>query len=324
VSIAVVIVTYNSTSTIGDCLAALDAQIRSPERIVIIDNASPAGFPSDVLKNRPSIEFVRNNQNVGFASANNQALSMLSGDVEFVALLNPDAFPEPTWLAELESAARRFPDVDAFASRMMIASSGNLVDGTGDEYHVSGLAWRSNHGMRLQPKHLVAREVFAVCAGAALYRIDALRRVGGLDDELFCYLEDIDLAFRLRRTGGRCRYVPSAVVWHVGGESTKDNAGFRLYYGHRNMIRVYLKNMPIGLLLATLPLHVAVNIAAIIRSMWRGDARVVLRAKIDALRALPRILAQRRDLLRTATAGSTTIWRHLTIAPWRSVRPRRD
>lgn len=325
VGIAVVIVTYNnSAETLAGCLNALAKQTLAPLRTLIIENASPGGFPEQLLNNRGNIEFISNAENVGFAAANNQAFDILRDDprIEFVALLNPDAFPEPEWLAQLEDAARKHPDADAFASLMMVAGTQNVVDGMGDVYHVSGLAWREGHGLPLPQSGREGRDVFGVCAGAGFYRLNALQRLGGFDAHLFCYLEDVDLAFRMQRLGMKCRYVPSAIVWHVGGESTRDNLPFRLYYGHRNMILVYAKNMPSGLLLLTLPVHVTVNLLAILRSALRGDIGVVLRAQRDAIRALNRVIPQRRAIQRTATCGSRHLWRKLSWAPWRNISTR--
>jgi GT2 family glycosyltransferase len=217
-------------------------------------------------------------------------------------------------------AATTHPDIASFACRMMLEGAHNVLDGAGDVYHVSGLAWRADHGRPLAERHLVERDVFGACGGAALYRLDGLRGIGGFDEDLFCYLEDVDVAFRLQRAGRRCLYVPSAVVCHVGGASTPNNPEFRLYHGHRNMIRVYLKNMPTMLLIATLPLHIAVNLMALVRSIWRGDVRIVARAKLDALHALPRVLAQRRSTRMTDVADTRTVWRSMSKAFVRNVR----
>jgi len=318
-NIAVVIVTYNSADTLRACLDALARQTMKPARTLIVDNASPMGFPSDAVKGR-DVELIFNDRNVGFAAANNQALARLYADptVDCVALLNPDAFPEPDWLAQLAAAALRHQDADAFASRLMAAGT-DLLDGAGDQYHVSGLAWRAGHGLNVSPKYLVERDVFAACAAAAMYRVKSLRRVDGFDAALFCYFEDVDLSVRLRRLGGRCVYVPSAVVWHVGAASTKSDPNFRLYYGHRNMVRVFLKDMPTPLLLLALPAHLIVNVIGIARGAWRGQAALVVRAKLDALKSLPEIVRQRRAIQRQATVGAWGMLKHMRMLPWRDL-----
>src|SRR4030095_13624484 len=94
-----------------------------------------------------------------------------------LALLNPDAVAEPGWLEALVEAAERAPGVAAFASRMLLASTPQYLDGAGDSYHVSGRAWRNGHRAASSTWPSADREVFAPCAAAALYRRDAFEEV---------------------------------------------------------------------------------------------------------------------------------------------------
>ena len=109
-------------------------------------------------------------------------------------------------------AARHNPEYSFFASKLISADNPRVLDGAGDNYHVSGLVWRRGHGNTAQGEMNAPREVFAPCAAAALYRRSALIDVGGFDEDFFCYVEDVDLGFRLRLAGHRCLYVPQAVV----------------------------------------------------------------------------------------------------------------
>ena len=95
-SVAVVIVTYHSADTLPACLDALAKQTLRPSKTLVIDNASPMGFPSEALKGR-DVETIRNSRNIGFAAANNQALSIIGGDdhIDLVALLNRMPFRSP-------------------------------------------------------------------------------------------------------------------------------------------------------------------------------------------------------------------------------------
>ena len=76
-----------------------------------------------------------------------------------------------------------------------------MLDGTGDVYHVSGLAWRRDHGTKNALVDHEANQIFSPCGAAAFYRRDALKAVGGFDSRFFCYMEDVDLGFRLRLLG---------------------------------------------------------------------------------------------------------------------------
>jgi GT2 family glycosyltransferase len=78
-----------------------------------------------------------------------------------------------------------------------------------------------------------------------LYRRSALIELGGFDEDYFCYVEDVDLGFRLRLAGHQCLYIPSSIVHHVGSGSTGGkNSDFAVYHGHRNLVWTYVKDMP--------------------------------------------------------------------------------
>ena len=305
--IAVVIVNWNGGDWLRRCLESVASQERRPDRVVVVDNASQDGSLEAALRLFPRVESIRLGTNVGFAAANNVALRAC-GDCDFVALLNPDAFATPSWLARLAGAAERHPDHAMFASQIRMADDPGRLDGAGDVYHVSGLAWRAGHGTR-GPLSDAPREVFSPCAAAALYRRDALLDIGGFDERYFCYLEDVDVGFRLRLRGHRCLYVPDAVVHHVGSGSTGKGSDFSVYHGHRNLVWTFLKDMPASLLALSLPQHLLLNLLSVAWFALHGRGRVILRAKWHALRGLPAVLAERRGVQRQRRAPARELRR---------------
>ncbi|MEO8418648.1 MAG: glycosyltransferase family 2 protein, partial [Methylophilaceae bacterium] len=206
----------------------------------------------------------------------------------------------------LLSAVRDYPGFDVFGSKLVVAADPALLDGVGDVYHVSGLAWRMGHGASVSFFSEQAREVFSPCAAAALYRRNALVEAGGFDEDFFCYSEDVDLGFRLRLAGHRCLYVPTSVAHHVGSGTTGgQHSDFAVYHGHRNLVWTYVKNMPGVLFWMFLPLHLAMNLVVMVAFMLRGQGRTILRAKWDAIKGLPKMWHKRRliQLNRVATVS---------------------
>lgn len=300
-SIAVIVVSANSCAEIERCLEALQHQTLRPRRVLVVDNASTDGSPEAIASRFPAVELLRLEQNVGFAAANNVGVRS-AGDCEFVAFLNPDAFAEPLWLEALARAADANPDYSLFASRMIKAREPEVLDGTGDVYHVSGMAWRRDEGEPVAEDRRPQEEIFSPCAAAALYRRDVFLDAGGFDESFFCYYEDIDLAFRLRLRGARSLYVPESVVRHVGFASAGKVSDFTIYHSHRNSVWTYAKNMPAPLVWLYLPQHLLANILNIATAALHGHGRAGFAAKRDALRGLPRVLDQRRILQRERTA----------------------
>lgn len=308
-SVTVVIVNWNGGALLLQCLRHLIRQSVAPKRILLMDNGSTDGS-AERAQRIPGVTVRRLGANLGFAAANNRALAEC--DTEYVALLNPDAMPSSDWLACLLSAARSHPDVAAFGSRQVAYGMSSILDGVGDVYHFSGLVWRRGHGRVERPADRRPREIFSPCAGAALYRREAVSRVGGFDEDYFCYVEDVDLGFRLRLAGLASKYVPEALVYHVGAASSGgQHSDFTVYHGHRNLVWTFVKNMPGALFWALLPVHVALNLFSVAWFALQGQGWVVLRAKWDAFKGLPRMWRKRRLVQAGRRATLADIWRVL-------------
>jgi GT2 family glycosyltransferase len=299
--VAVVVVNLDGGAEIERALEELRRGTTKPDRVIVVDNGSTDGSPERIAERFPEVELVPLGANAGFAAANNHAVRRAE-DCELVALLNPDAFAEPRWLAALLAAAAAHPEADAFASRLLLAGEDGVLDGTGDVLHVSGFAWRRDHGRPLaQATADGPGEVFSPCGAAALYRREAFLAAGGFDETWFCYLEDVDLGFRMRLRGGRCRYVPDSVVRHVGSATSGRTSDFQIYHAQRNLVWTYAKDMPGVLAVLYLPQHLLVNLLMVAFYAASGRPGVVLRAKRDALRGLPGVLRGRRAVQRART-----------------------
>ena len=261
--VAVVIVNYNAGPFLSRCLDSLERQTVHGFRTIVVDNASTDGSADGIEHRSNGIELIRAGRNLGFAAGNNLGVTR-AGNAKWIALLNPDAFAAPNWLERLLAAATANPGFDFFGCCMRLADTPNLLDGTADVYHVSGASWRRDHCVPLARGADTAEEIFGPCAAAAMYARSALEEVGGFDERYFCYHEDVDLAFRLRLRGHRCLYVPEAVVDHVSSGITGRRSDFATYYGHRNLVWTYVKDMPGRLFWLYLPLHLLMNLVAIL------------------------------------------------------------
>jgi GT2 family glycosyltransferase len=306
--VGLIIVTHNAAALVERCLRAVALQSRRPDRILVIDNASHDGTGTRVAEVAAAlalaVEIIEQRENVGFARANNQAVEALA-DCEWLALLNPDAYPEPAWLQSLLAAAARHPAAAALSSRLMRDGVAEVLDGAGDEYHVSGLVWRRGHGLPLSrvAGALVERRVMAACAAAAIYRREDWIDTGGFDPRFFCYVEDVDLGFRLCLRGHECWYVPDAVAHHVGSATTGAGSAFAVYHGHRNVVWTFVKNMPGPLLARHLLEHLVVSVVGLAWFASRGRGRAYLAAKRDALRGFTWAWRARREVQRTRTVS---------------------
>jgi GT2 family glycosyltransferase len=305
--VTVVIVGWNAAALLPECLGRLRAQTVAPARVLVIDNGSSDDSQA-VVERYPEVEWIGLGRNLGFAAANNIALERTT--TPWVALLNPDAFVAPDWLESLLRAARRNPEHAAFGSTQRVYGHPEVMDGLGDVMHCTGLVWRRGHGVRMTVE--ADTEVFSTCAAAALYRTDAVREVGGFDVDFFCYLEDVDLGFRLRLRGYRAMQVVDAVVEHVGSATTGGRrSDFSVYHGQRNMVWNFAKNMPAALLAACFLPHLMVNLVLIVRFSLAGQSGTVWRAKRDALAGLPGIWRKRAAIQASRRLSTRGVWQVL-------------
>lgn len=312
--VSIILVVWNSKAYLHKCLSLLARQTVKNVEVIIVDNGSSDNSVTGLEAPWPDLDLTveRLDSNLGFAIANNIGVRLARG--KWIALLNADAFPEADWLEKLLLATEQNPQYSMFSSRQIQYNSPDRLDGAGDAYHISGLAWRNYYNYPSGDYGLGQKEVFSPCAAAALYSREEFLKAGGFDEDYFSYFEDVDLGFRLRLGGAKCLYVPEAVVRHVGSASTGKRSDFSVYYGYRNMIWTFVKDMPSFYFWIFLPLHVITLLFFFVYLTARGQRSAISRAILDALRGMPQALSKRkliqrgikikpRDLLKVMSTG---------------------
>ena len=319
-TITVIIVSYQSGPTLERCLAALRAQTYTDFETLVVDNASSDGAPQAAAAADPVLQLIEPGSNLGFAAGNNLAAARARG--RWLALLNPDAYPQSDWLAQLIAAAERRPDVRCFTSLQRDAADPARLDGAGDVMTLAGFPYRGGYQNPL-PAHVPEGETFSACGAAMLVDRTLFLRLGGFDERFFCYCEDVDLGYRLRLIREPTLLAPQAVVDHVGSASTGVRSAFSLFHGSRNRVWVYVKNTPTALLW-TAPIHVLATLVLLVRHAARGEAAPAWRGVVAALSDLGPALSARRRLQAERTAKTAEIvgamtWNPLDLLGMRSV-----
>jgi N-acetylglucosaminyl-diphospho-decaprenol L-rhamnosyltransferase len=311
--VSVVVLAYQSGPLLARCLAALRAQTFQDFEVVLADNASTDGAPQAAAAADPEIRLVDNGANLGFAAGVNRGVAAARG--RWIALINPDAFAEPDWLGRLMAAAAAHPQVRCFASRQLMAEDPSRLDGLGDVMSAAGFPFRGGYGGP-DPGPAAVGEVFSACGGAMLIARDLFLAMGGFDERLFCYCEDVDLGYRLRLIGEPTLLVPDAVVRHVGSASTGGRrSDFAVFHGTRNRFWVYVKDTPAVLFWLTLPLHILATLVLFARHATRGEVVTPIRGLAAGIRHIDVALDARREAQATRTASNWEIARAMTWNP---------
>lgn len=206
---AIYIPNFNGAARLGPVLRALGEQTQ-PADVVLVDNGSSDDSVALARRQLPEVKVVELGENLGFGPAINRAVAEQPGDP--VVLLNNDAVPEPRFVEALLDELGE--GVDSVAGVLVQERAPELIDSAGVVADATLMGFDYLHG---EPVSVVetAAAPLGPTGGAALYRLGAFERVGGFDERIFLYYEDLDLALRLGATGGRCHLAPEARAVHA-------------------------------------------------------------------------------------------------------------
>lgn len=221
--VSVTIVTYNSGRFIKRCLESVLAQHYLNKEIIVVDNASSDGTVDILEQFEDRCRIIYNDENIGFAAAQNQAIRASKGD--WVLTLNPDVLLLPDFIQALADAGEFDPKIGTVCGKLLAISASfdlpekPLVDSTGI-YFTPTLRHLDRGSQEVDNGHYLGHEyVFGATAAAALYRRRMINDISMgnefFDPDFFVYREDADVAWRAQLLGWKCIYTPHARGYHV-------------------------------------------------------------------------------------------------------------
>ena len=240
-NVSIVIPNYNGKHFLENCLKAVFAQTIENMEVIVVDNGSTDGS-QEYLDTYPGVRVLKMDKNYGFCGAVNAGIK--ESDSEYVILLNNDTEVEPDFAKELLTAIKADDRIFSCSSKMVQYHDRARMDDAGDYYCALGWAFGRGKGGPVE-NYDTPVNIFASCAGAAIYRKKMLESLGYFDENHFAYLEDIDIGYRARIHGYKNVYAPKAVVYHVGsGFSGSAHNAFKVKLSSRNSVYLAYKNMP--------------------------------------------------------------------------------
>lgn len=292
-SVAVAIPCWNGRRWLDACLESVLGQTRPPDEVIVVDNGSTDGSPEHVRERFPAVRVLELGRNTGFAGAANAGLR--AAEAEAVALVNTDVRLEPDWLERACAALEAAPGAASVATKMLDLGDPSLVYDAGDVLRRDGACEQRGRFERDDGRFDAPGEVFGACAGAALYRRAPVLELGGFEERFFLYLEDADLALRLRLAGWSCVYEP-AVAHHAGEGSGGPPERPVHAWAERNTLLLVARAFP----WRWLPLVAGRQAGWAWHALRGGRLRSHLRGALSALPLLPAMWRERRALRRSA------------------------
>lgn len=289
-SVLAIVVTWNSSDVIEECLTSLYAS-QSRVDVVVVDNASTDDTVSKITKRYPQTLLIQSGANRGYAAGNNLGIRLgLEKGTEFLFVVNPDARVRRDCVPKLLDALLAEPSAAAVSPMIYYASDETIWYAGCVVNWSAGLTLHVGQGEedRGQYPARVRTDIMSGCA--MLLRSTAIERAGLMEESYFLYYEELDLSYRLQQLGYSILMEPSAKCWHKVSSSTGGYASpFVQYYLARNRLKLWSK---FGFLSSRFLLSSSVNCAGQVLATFRraglkaaaANASAVLRAYIDFAR----------------------------------------
>jgi GT2 family glycosyltransferase len=304
VLVSVILVNYEGRGILGKALDGVARQTGVPGEVevLVVDNASTDGS-WDEAEGRPGVRLLRNQRNVGFGSACNQAAAAAQG--RYLALLNYDSEPEERWLAELVAAAEARPEAGAVMGIVLKGERRDEVNTAGNLLHYLGFSWSPTDGaVPSGPPY----EVTLGSGASLLVHRDRFHEVGGFWEEMFLYVEDADLSWRLRLHGYPILAAPAARSWHRYEFGRNPSKMLDL---EKNRLLMLAANYEGRTLLVLAPALVATEAGLLAVAALQGWLPQKLRSWAAVAGAVPELRRQRRRVQRSRRVPDTAIYPHL-------------
>ncbi len=240
--LSVIILNYEVRYFLELCLRSVTKAIDGLEaEIIVIDNNSRDESCNMVAKEFPQVQLIRNQENTGFAKGNNKAVKQAKG--EYICFLNPDMVIAEDTFTKLINHVLHLPDLGAAGIRL-IDGSGNFLPESKRNIPYPDVAIKKLFGSdrSYYADHLDEKDSdnVEILVGAFLFmKRTVFEEIGGFDEDYFMYGEDIDLSYRLLKSGYKNYYLGEITAIHFKGESTSKNKAYtRRFYG---AMRVFYK-----------------------------------------------------------------------------------
>lgn len=318
---AVVILNWNGRKFLEKFLPSVITFSKEDAEIIIADNASSDDSLEFMQKEYPEIRVIKNAENGGFSKGYNDALSQI--DADFYVLLNSDIEVTPHWIKPIitlmesdKSIAVCQPKLLSYAEPQKFeyaGAAGGFIDKYGYPF-CRGRIFQNLETDNGQYDNVC--EIFWASGAAMFVRADLYHKYGGLDNDFFAHMEEIDFCWRLKNEGYKVMYCPDSKVFHVGGGTLPKNNSKKTYLNFRNNFYLLYKNLPSDKLFKVFIIRLLLDFVAGIKFLTEGgykDLFAVVKAHFSFYFSLKKNYKKRKSISHTKVSemyNGNIVWEH--------------
>jgi hypothetical protein len=309
---AVVILNWNGKTFLEQFLPSLIKNTSNPEtEIIIADNDSKDDSLDFLNKNYPNLRQIILDKNYGYTGGYNRALKQI--EAEYFVLLNSDIEVTENWLTPLISIMDSDKSIAACQPKILSFDTKNNFEYAGAAGgFIDKFAYPFCRGRILntiesdEGQYNDSCDIFWATGASLMVRAEIYNKTGGLDDDFFAHMEEIDLCWRLKNMGYRIVYNPNSVIYHVGGGTLPNNSPFKLYLNFRNNLFLLYKNLPKGTLFSVLFSRMILDGLSALTFLLKlsfKDFNAVIKAHLHFYKSLGKLREKRKKLLQNVVVS---------------------
>jgi len=305
IKISVVILNWNSRKLLEKFLDNVIKNSLSENcSVYIADNGSTDDSCEYIRRNHPDVTLIELGKNYGFAEGYNQALQRVES--EYYVLLNSDVEVSPGWLDPVIDYMDSNPEAVACQPKILSYRERNRFEYAGaaggyiDKYGYPFCRGRiMNFTEEDNGQYDDVRQIFWASGACMFIRSSIWKEAGGFDSDFFTHMEEIDLCWRINASGYKIIYIPSSVVYHIGGGTLSYDSSRKLFFNFRNNLYLLHKNLPGDMLHKILFKRMLLDGIAALRFLFTLNITAfinVLKAHINYYRHKKVLRAKRKEI----------------------------
>jgi GT2 family glycosyltransferase len=323
--VAVVILNWNGKGFLEKFLPSVLTNNASDTEIIVADNASTDDSINFLVSNYPQVKIIKNEENGGFAKGYNDALKRV--DAEYYVLLNSDVEVTPNWIEPViklmdcdRSIAACQPKIRDYNRKTYFEYAG-AAGGFIDKYGYMFCRGRILDTLEEDKgQYNDTCEIFWATGACLFIRAECYHKMGGLDEDFFAHMEEIDLCWRLKNVGYKIMYCAESTVYHVGGGTLNKTNSRKTYLNFRNNLVLIFKNHSSRYFLIKLFIRMCLDGLAGIKFLMSGEMShfmAVLKAHYSFYKSLGKTIQKRKLLKAQITQYATSaVYNHSIVADY--------